>query len=114
MKSDVPVLEILTIKIRPGMRDLFHEVYIRESLPLQKKWNLNVLFHGQSLQDDDTYVVMRWFESLADHERRTTDFYASDDWRTGPREALLNMIENISTVLVEWTDLTEPADPLIK
>lgn len=114
MKRDTPVLEILTIKIKRGLRELFREVYIRESLPLQKKWKLKVLFHGRSLHDNDTYVVIRLFESLTDHELRTGDFYASDDWRTGPREALLNMIENISTAMVDWTNLAEATDALIK
>ena len=31
------MIEILILNLRPGTRDEFHQLYVKESLPLQKK-----------------------------------------------------------------------------
>jgi hypothetical protein len=33
-------------------------------------------------------------------------YYASDDWRKGPREAILALIENYMDIVVELDDVT--------
>ena len=94
------MIELLILNLRPGTRDKFHEVYLQESLPLQKKWKINVVAHGPSLHDDNSYWVVRSFASLADREKSEEAFYSSDDWQKGPRTAILSMIENLSTAVV--------------
>src|SRR5206468_12847282 len=43
------VIEILTLDIKPGMRDEFHTRYMTKSVPLLKKWNFNLVAYGPSL-----------------------------------------------------------------
>ena len=56
------MIEILILNLRPGTRDEFHQLYVKESLPLQKKWNINVVANGPSLHDDNSYYVIRSFK----------------------------------------------------
>ena len=45
------MIEILILNLRPGTRDEFHQLYVKESLPLQKKWDINVVANGPSLHE---------------------------------------------------------------
>lgn len=46
------------------------------------------------------------FESLAQREQMEDTYYASDDWRKGPREARLALIENYTDIGFEMDDVT--------
>ncbi len=54
---------------------------------LLKRWNFNVVAHGLSLHDEN--MVIRRFDSLAQRDEMEDAYYASDDWRQGPCEAIL-------------------------
>jgi hypothetical protein len=94
----------------PGTRDKFHDVYVKQSLPLQQKWKINVVAFGPSLHDEITYWVVRSFNSLEDWKKSTAAFYASDDWQKGPRAVILAMIDHLSSMVVSpetvrsWTE----------
>jgi NIPSNAP len=100
------MIEILTLNLKAGARDEFHQLYIRESLPIQKKWNIEVLAYGPSLHDENSYYVFRSFKSLEDRQESEDAFYNSDDWQKGPRTAILALIENIATVVISQEILT--------
>jgi len=68
---------------------------------LLKRWNFDVVAHGPSLHDENTYHVIRRFDSLAQREEIEDVYYASDDWRKGPREAILALIESYVDVVLE-------------
>jgi hypothetical protein len=88
-----------------GTREEFHRLYIEEALPLLKRWNLDVMAHGPSLHDENTYYVTRRFDSLAHREQSEDAYYASDDWRQGPREAILALIENYADIVLELDEV---------
>jgi len=89
------------LNLKPGTRGRFHSHFTQESLPLLKRWNIDVVAHGPSLHDENTYYVIRRFESLA-HRRQSEDaFYDSDDWRNGPREAMVALIENYTDIVLQ-------------
>ena len=94
------MIEILILNLRPGTRDEFHQLYIKESLPLQRKWDIEVVAHGPSLHDDSSYYVIRSFKNLDDREKLQNAFYNSDDWQKGPRTAMLSKAEHLATVVV--------------
>jgi len=105
-------IEILTITLHPGKREEFHRTYIKESLPIQKKWEINVATHGFSQHDENSYYVVRYFKSLEDLQKKEDEFYNSDDWKKGPRSKILGMIDHISTIVIpvdtlrEWLEIT--------
>jgi len=94
------VIEILTLDIKPGGRDEFHQVYVNQSLPLLKKWNFRVVAYGPSLHDDKSYYVIRAFKSLEDRQKSEDAFYNSDDWKQGPRDAIMGLVEHFAYAVV--------------
>jgi hypothetical protein len=101
------MIEILTLNLRPGTRDEFHQLYVQESLPLQRKWKINVVSHGPSLHDENSYWVVRSFKDLEEMEKSEDAFYNSDDWQKGPRTAILSLIEHLSTIVISPEKLNE-------
>ena len=109
MDTRVPdgVIEILTLDVKPGKRDEFHKIYERESLPLLRKWKINVIAHGPSLHDTTSYYVIRSFKSLEDRQRSEEAFYDSDDWKQGPRAALLALVDHFAYTVLSAQELQE-------
>jgi hypothetical protein len=62
--------------------------------------------HGPSLHDENSYYVIRRFDSLAQREQMEDIYYASDDWRKGPREAILALMENYTDIVFELDEVT--------
>ena len=75
-------------------------------MSLLKRWNFDVVAHGPSLHDENSYYVIRRFDSLAQREQSEDAYYASDDWRKGPREAILALIENYMDIVLELDEVT--------
>jgi hypothetical protein len=98
-------VEFRLLNLKPGTRDEFHRLYVEDALSLLKRWNFDVVAHGPSLHDEDTYYVIRRFDSLAQREQMEDTYYASDDWRQGPRETLLALIENYTDIVLELDEV---------
>ena len=99
-------VEFRSLNIKPGMRDEFHRLYISEALPRLKRWNFDVVAYGPSLHDGNTYYVIRRYDSLTQREQMEDTYYGSDDWRKGPREAMLALIESYTDIVLELDELT--------
>jgi ketosteroid isomerase-like protein len=100
------VLEIRSYNLKPGTRDAFHALFLREALPLLQQWRVNVVAYGPSLHDRDSYFLMRAFASVEERERNEDAFYASDSWRNGPRAAVLAAIDNYTTIVIRVDEAT--------
>lgn len=50
--------------------------------------------------------MIRRFDSLAQREQMEDAYYASDDWRQGPREQMLALMENYTDVVLEVNEST--------
>jgi len=94
------VFEILTLDIKPGRRDEFHKVYEAQSVPLLKKWNFDLVAYGPSLHDANSYYVIRRFRNLEDGEKSEGAFYDSDDWKSGPRNAIMGLVDHFAYAVV--------------
>jgi hypothetical protein len=101
-----PYLEIRSYNLKPGSRDEFHRLFVDKSLPMLEHWKVDTVASGPALQDQDSYYLMRAFPSLQERERSEAAFYGSTEWREGPREAVLALIENYTTVVIEVDDDT--------
>lgn len=94
------VLEIRTYRLKAGAGAAFHRVVVEESMPMLQRWGVDVVAFGPSLHDDDCYYLIRSYASLEELRRSQDEFYGSDEWRNGPREAVVSRIESdISVVL---------------
>jgi len=100
------IVEIRSLTIKPDRREEFHRLYVEVALPLLKRWNFDVVAHGPSLHAENSYYVIRRYDSLAQREKMEDTYYASDDWRKGPREAMLALIESYSDIVLELDGVT--------
>jgi hypothetical protein len=100
------VVEIRSYNLKPGTRDRFHGLFLREALPMLHRWKVDVVAYGPSLHDDNSWYLMRSFASLEDRQKSEDAFYGSDEWKKGPREAILADIESYTTVVLRFDDAT--------
>jgi len=97
------VLEIRTYRIQAGRRDEFSR-RVATVLPLLQRHAIDVVGHGPSIGDDEHYVLLRSFASLDEREEREQRFYEGDEWRDGPREGILELIESYHTVVLRSSE----------
>jgi hypothetical protein len=99
-------VEIRSYNLKPGTRDQFHRFFIERSLLMLKRWNVDVVAFGASPHDEDSYYLIRRYDSLAHREQSQDAFYGSDEWKQGPRESIIVLIENYTSVVLELDDVT--------
>jgi hypothetical protein len=111
------LVEIRSYNLKPGTREEFHRLVVERSYPLLKRWRVDVVAFGPSPHDMDSYYLIRAYESLAHRLSSQEAFYGSSDWRQGPRDAIIPLIESHTSIVIEmddstidslrdWTDLT--------
>lgn len=62
-------------------------------MPLHQRHGIDVVSFGNSMHDPDCYYLIRAFDSAESMATVLNAFYASDDWRSGPREDIIGNIE---------------------
>jgi hypothetical protein len=109
------VVEIRSYRLKPGSGRVFHRLVVEESMPMLERWGVDVIAFGPSLDDDDLYVLIRGYASIAELQQSQDAFYGSAEWRDGPREAIVSLIESDISVVIPADSLsggwspTEPA-----
>jgi hypothetical protein len=99
-------VEVRSYNLTPGTRDEFHRAVSEHAIPMLRRWEVDVVAFGPSPHDDDSYYLIRAYESL-EHRRASQDaFYGSAEWREGPRARILGPIESYTSVVIEVDDAT--------
>ena len=99
-------VEIRSYTLKPNTRDEYHRLFIEAAYPLLKRWHVDVVDYGSSPHDDNSYYLIRAFSSLADRQQSEDAFYGSEEWRNGPREAILACIENYTEIVLALDEQT--------
>lgn len=95
------VVETLIYRLKPGTGAAFDRIMRDVSVPLHRRAGMDVVAYANSLHDPDAYILIRAYDD-PDHLRASQDaFYASADWRTGPRAAIIGMISTSLKVITE-------------
>jgi NIPSNAP len=97
---DDGILEIRTYRLRPGTGARFHRAVVEKSLPMLERWGVEVVACGPSLDDADLYYLVRAYASLDELRESQDAFYGSDEWRLGPREEIVSLIESDISVVI--------------
>ena len=71
-----------------------------------ERWGVDVVAFGPSLDDGDTYVLVRRYANIDELQRSQDAFYGSDEWCQGPREAILALIETYISVVLPAESLS--------
>ena len=99
-------VEIRSYTLKPGTREEFHRLFLEEAFPMLQRWKVEVVAYGPSLHNQDSYFLMRRYDSLAQREESENAFYGSDEWRQGPREAIIALIEKYTEIVLELDEST--------
>lgn len=100
------IIEIRTYNLKPGTRDAFHTLVVEKSLPMLARWQVDVVAHGPSLHDADSYYLIRSYASVDDLQQSEDAFYGSAEWREGPREAIIALIDSYASAVIEVDEAT--------
>jgi ketosteroid isomerase-like protein len=100
------MVEIRSYNLKPGTRDRFHQLFLKEALPMLKRWQVDVIAYGPSLHDQDSYFLMRGFDGIDLRQKQEDAFYGSEEWIKGPRERVLADIDSYTTIVVRLDGAT--------
>src|SRR6266540_3411613 len=91
------VVEIRSYNLKAGRRADFHRLAAEVAVPMLRRWKIDVVAYGPSAHDDTSYYLIRAYADLADRQRSEDAFYGSEEWRQGPRESILALIDSYTT-----------------
>jgi hypothetical protein len=99
-------VEIRAYNLKPGAREEFHRLATEKAIPMLRKWKIDVIAHGPSAHDENSYFLIRGFPNLAERQRMEDAFYGSAAWQQGPRDAVLARIDSYTTIVLELDEAT--------
>ncbi len=99
------LVEIRSYHLKPGSRDEFHRLVSMVSIPMLKRWGVEVVAYGPSPHDDVSYYLIRAYDSLEHRQSSQDAFYGSAEWRQGPREAIVSLIDSDTSIVLEMDAL---------
>lgn len=94
-------VEIRTYNLKPGSRERFARIAGEQVMPMLARRGTDVVRHGPSAHDEDTYFLIRAYASLDDRRQRQDAFYGSDEWIRGPRASILELIQDFTSLVLE-------------
>jgi hypothetical protein len=100
------IVEIRSYNLEPDTGTRFHELAEQRAIPMLKRWQVDVVAYGPSLHDADVYFLMRSYASLEDRQQSQDAFYGSSEWREGPREGILALIDSYTSTVIEVGETT--------
>jgi len=98
------VVEIRSYELQPGTREAFHALMSGQAVPMLHRWKVDVVAHGPSYHDSDSYFLIRAYRDVAERDASQDAFYGSDEWRNGPRQAILASIRHYTSVVMSLDD----------
>lgn len=93
-------VEIRSYRLKPGTREAFDRLMSEISVPMLRRWRTDVVRHGASAHDAVSYYLIRAYASIEDRQHRQDEFYGSAEWREGPRQEILGLIEDYTSVVL--------------
>ncbi|WP_242104555.1 NIPSNAP family protein [Lysobacter sp. M2-1] len=93
-------VEIRSYEAQPGTREAFHALMSDQAVPMLRRWNVDVVAYGPSGHDADSYFLIRAYRDVAERDASQDAFYGSDEWRNGPRQAILAPIRHYTSIVM--------------
>lgn len=85
------LVEFRCYKLKPGATTEFDDLLVKRAVHLMRERGIDVVAFGQSAENPDDYLLIRAYERLEQMQRLQEEFYASEPWRKGPREAIISL-----------------------
>lgn len=93
------LIEIRTYRLKPGCSGRFVTA-VRQALPLVRASGMDVVAFGRSDHEEESFYLIRAFDSRAQLVAQQDSFYGSAAWREGPRHALVECLETYLNTLL--------------
>ena len=93
-------VEVRSYNLKPGSRERFHRLMTQQALPMLSRWQVDVVASAPSPHDDGSYYLVRAYRDLAERQSSQDAFYGSGEWRQGPREEMLALIESYTSIVL--------------
>ena len=97
-------VEIRSYNLKPGTRAAFEQLMSQQALPMLRRWNVDVVASGPSPHDLHSYYLIRAYRDLAERQASQDAFYGSDEWRHGPRDEILALIDSYTSIVLMLDD----------
>ena len=97
-------VEIRSYNLETGTGEEFHRLMCEQTVPLLKKWAVDVVASAPSAHDECSYYLLRAYDSLEHRARSQGELYSSPEWKDGPREAVLALIDHYTSVVIEMDE----------
>ena len=99
------ITEIRIYKLKENTATEFITVFTEQSLPMMKRWRVNVVDYGFSLIDKESFYLIRSYENLDQRKESQEAFYGSNEWINGPEKQIMACISTYNTTLVDSGNL---------
>lgn len=93
------LVEIRTYKLKPGCAERFVAAF-QIALPLVRESGMDVVAFGRSDHEHESFYLIRAYDDRAQLSQQQDAFYSSDAWRNGPRQPLIDCLEDYLNTLV--------------
>ena len=104
-KDKIMITEIRIYKLKKNTETKFEKIFTEQSLPMLKRWNVNVVEYGFSLGDKESFYLIRNYENLEDRKESQDAFYSSNEWINGPEKFIMECIDTYNTTIVDSANL---------
>ena len=95
------ITEIRIYKLKENTEAEFNKVFTEQSLPMMKRWKVNVVDYGFSLIDKNSFYLIRSYENLEQRKESQDAFYGSNEWIDGPEKQIMSCIDTYNTTIVD-------------
>ena len=93
------LVEIRTYKLKPDCTGRFVAAF-RAAMPVLRASGMDVVAFGRSDHEHESFFLARAYASRGELTAQQDAFYASDAWRQGPRQPLVDCIEDYLNTLL--------------
>jgi hypothetical protein len=86
--------------VQPGRREEFDRISRESTIPMMRRWGIDVVSYGPALNDEDGYVLLRVFASEEERVGLQERFYASEEWTENYEKPVMEMIADYRTAVL--------------
>ncbi|MGH8030560.1 MAG: NIPSNAP family protein [Arenimonas sp.] len=100
MSKHLVTVEFRSYTLKPGRTGEFDRLMRSQVVPMLQRWGFDVVAQGLSADGDDRAYLVRAYRDLTHREASEDIFDGSTEWLDGPREAVLDCIEDYASVVL--------------
>ncbi|MES2936882.1 MAG: NIPSNAP family protein [Pseudomonadota bacterium] len=93
------LIEVRTYKLKPGCAERFVDAF-RNAMPLLQASGMDVVAFGRSDHEHESFYLVRAYADREQLVAQQDAFYSSEAWRKGPRQPLVDCIEDYLNTLL--------------